>query len=673
MCGITFILSKKEENVIDYALNSLERIQNRGYDSIGICYSKSDSKYDIIKKASGEIDCFDCFDLLKNHLNESHINSHVVLGYTRWATHGSKTESNAHPHISQQKNIILAHNGIINNFYELKIELTQRGYTFYSETDTEIIANLIEYYLIKFNYNIENAIEIALNRLEGTWALVIIYTKDPNTYYITRKGSPMLLGSSDKYIMCCSEADGFIGLIYNYIIIDNNDIIKITDNKYSSIINKSNSYTVKEISNDLNVLTRGNYSHWMLKEIMEQPDTLQKAFNYGGRIINNTVKLGGLDTYKMNIINNHIEYILIIGCGTSYNAGLIAQFYFNSDNTFITTLCVNACEFTDKNIPNIENKSKIACIFLSQSGETIDAYNCLKICKDKGCLTIGVINKVDSLIARNVDCGVYLNCGSEISVASTKSFTSMLLCLSLIQLWFKINVPINDNIYIGNTTNNRHKLNNSNNTNNTNNTNNYKIQNILNSMRILPNMVTGTLNSIKLLKYIDNIKNKITGNNSTNTLGNINANINNIFILGKGKMYPIACEGSLKIKEICYIHSEPFSAGALKHGPFALLDETNMSILLIDHNDSSNYHSLKSTYYEIASRKTNLVVITNNISVLEELDILNSDNYILLDSLEYYNEILFVIILQYLAYVISIEKNINPDKPRNLAKVVTVE
>lgn len=632
MCGITFILSKIEENVIDYALNSLERIQNRGYDSIGICYSKSDSKYDIIKKASAEIDCF---DLLKNHLGESPIKSHAVLGHTRWATHGSKTESNAHPHISQQKNIILVHNGIINNYFELKIELIQRGYTFYSETDTEIIANLIEYYLIKFNYNIENAIETALNRLEGTWALVIIYTRAPRIYYVTRKGSPMLLGSSDKYIMCCSEVDGFIGLIYNYIILDNNDIIKIEDNRYTSIINKNDPYVIKKISDDISKLTCGNYSHWMLKEIMEQPDTLQKAFNYGGRIINNAVKLGGLDNYKMNIINNHIEYVLIIGCGTSYNAGLIAQLYFNSDNTFITTLCINACEFTDKNIPNIENKTKIACVFLSQSGETIDVYSCLKICKDKGCLTIGVINKVDSLIARNVDCGVYLNCGSEISVASTKSFTSMLLCLSLIQLWF---------------------------TNNANGANNHKTRNILNSMRILPNMVTGTLSSIKFLKYIDDVKNKI-----------IKKNIENIFMLGKGKLYPIACEGSLKVKEVCYIHSEPFSAGALKHGPFALLDETNMSILLIDHNDSANYHSLKSTYYEIASRKTNLIIVTNNISVLEELDILSSNNYILLDSLEYYSEILFVIALQYLAYVISVEKNINPDKPRNLAKVVTVE
>ena len=625
MCGITAILSKNNLNIIPLILDSLNLIQNRGYDSHGLCYQDiSNNCYKINKYASYRQSS--SFDLLKNQLNKQDISSSFAIGHTRWATHGGKTDNNAHPHISNNKNIILVHNGIINNFKELKDKLIKKGFNFLSETDSEVIANLIEYQLIYMNDSIENAIKNTINQLQGTWALVIIYTKNLDTFYITRHGSPLLLGETDNYILCSSETNGFIGLVYDYIVLDNHDIIEIKNNKITNL-NCDISYDIKKVDKNEFIESKMNYKHWMLKEIMEQPETIKKAFNYGGRIIDNKIILGGLDQYIS--LFQQIEYVLLIGSGTSYHSGLIGEIYLNNCKNFIVVNCINSSEFTKKKIPKIKDKQKILCIFLSQSGETLDVYNCFKICKEEGCYCIGVINKVDSLIAREVDCGVYLNAGLEISVASTKSFTSMMIVLSLISLWFD-----------------RYNINNS---------------NKLNSLRSLSNTITSILYSIEFLKSIESIKKTICENM-----------INNIFILGKSNLYPIALEASLKIKEVCYIHCEGFSASSLKHGPLALLDKTNLTLLLIDYTDKTNYKNLQSTYYEINSRETNLIVITNHKKVVIDLN-LNKTNSLLLPYLDYYNEIIFIVALQLLAYQLSIEKNINPDQPRNLAKVVTVE
>jgi len=625
MCGITAILSKNNLNIIPLILDSLNLIQNRGYDSHGLCYQDINNNcYQINKYASSPQSS--SFDLLKNKVNKQDICSSFAIGHTRWATHGGKTDNNAHPHISNNKNIILVHNGIINNFKELKDKLIKKGFNFLSETDSEVIANLIEYQLIYMNDSIENAIKNTINQLQGTWALVIIYTKNLDTFYITRHGSPLLLGETDNYILCSSETNGFIGLVYDYIVLDNHDIIEIKNNKITNL-NCDISYDIKKVDKNEFIESKMNYKHWMLKEIMEQPETIKKAFNYGGRIIDNKIVLGGLDQHIS--LFQQIEYILLIGSGTSYHAGLIGETYLNNCKNFIVVNCINSSEFTKKKIPKIKDKQKILCIFLSQSGETIDVYNCFKICKEEGCYCMGVINKVDSLIAREVDCGVYLNAGLEISVASTKSFTSMMIVLSLISLWFD-----------------RYNINNS---------------NKLNSLRSLSNTITSILYSIEFLKSIESIKKTICENM-----------INNIFILGKSNLYPIALEASLKIKEVCYIHCEGFSASSLKHGPLALLDKTNLTLLLIDYTDKTNYKNLQSTYYEINSRETNLIVITNHENVVTDLN-LNKTNSLLLPYLDYYNEIIFIVALQLLAYQLSIEKKINPDQPRNLAKVVTVE
>ena len=637
MCGITFIYSKKNINSLAHIFNSLELIQNRGYDSMGICYYDIISNnYVIIKKATSSKD--DCLSLLKAKFNETNlkeeINSKFVVGHTRWATHGGKTDTNAHPHISNNGSIILVHNGIINNFLSIKEFLISKNYTFYSETDSEVIANLIEYYVINMNNDFEEALKTSLDMLEGTWGLVIIYTKAIDTFYVTRHGSPLLLANNDNYILCCSEVNGFSGLAQDYIALNDNSVVKIQNNNYLFLdINQNiaNNCYVKyniEHTDYAKILNEKNqYTHWMLKEIMEQPETIQKAYNYGGRINNNTIKLGGLD--QIINITSYIEFIYLIGCGTSYNASLLGEIYLNELNKFVSVKCVNACEFTENCLPNIKNCSTIMCIFLSQSGETLDVYNCLKICKKKRCLTMGIINKVDSLIAREVESGVYLNAGLEISVASTKSFTSMLVVLSLISMWF---------------VNNHHN-------------NNMKI----NSLRFLSYNTKHLLYDKEINAKLIILRNSILTNN-----------YNSIFILGKHKLYPVACESALKIKEVCYIHCEGFSAGSLKHGPFALLDSKNLTILLIDVNDLSNYNNLKSTYYEIYGRVTNLFVITNSQNVINELQIIY-ENYMVINKLDYYNEIVFTIILQKLAYEISVAKGINPDKPKNLAKVVSVE
>jgi glucosamine--fructose-6-phosphate aminotransferase (isomerizing) len=643
MCGITFIISKNKINIIQNLLNSLELIQNRGYDSMGVCYFDNSTNNYIIEKNASTYNK-DCYDLLKNKLLNNNIFSHVGLGHTRWATHGGKTDINSHPHISEKGNIILVHNGIINNFEDLKLKLLNNGIKFKSETDSEVIANLIEYYLLYMGNTIEEAIQNTINELEGTWALVIIYTKELDTYYVTRKGSPLLLGNNENYIICTSETNGFVCLVNNYIPLKDNTIVKINKNNYEFLCESDGpdyddedmkkdfylKYDVKKVCYEDIINTSKPYPHWMKKEIMEQPESIKKAYNYGGRIENNIVKLGGLDIHK-NLLNN-VEYILIIGCGTSYNAGLIGENYLKKNKKFKIIKLINACEFSIDDIPNIANKQSILCIFLSQSGETIDVYNCLKICKNEGCITMGIINKVDSLIAREVMCGVYLNAGPEISVASTKSFTSMIVVLALVDLWFSQN---NNNYYI----------------------NSQKID----CLRYLPNSLNNLFNNFKFLRELDILKHLI-----------IEKNINNIFLLGKNNLFSVAHEGSLKIKEVTYLHCEGFSAGSLKHGPFALLDKTNLTILLIDETDNNNYQNLKSTYYEILGRETNIFVITNSLKIIEELN-LNENNYCLLYKSDYYNEIIFTIALQYLAYEISIAKNINPDKPRNLAKVVTVE
>lgn len=604
MCGITIFLSKNNSDIIRNILDSLYNIQNRGYDSIGISYFSDNLEEWCIEKYASTNSKDGIKQLEEKILN---IKSSIAVGHTRWATHGARCDINAHPHISMNKKIIVVHNGIITNFNILKNMLISKGYKFISETDTEVISNLLEDELI-LTKNICKAIINVNKKLEGTWALGIINTEERDKIYITRHGSPLLIGENSKEVICCSEIAGFIGQINNYIVLENDDIVIVNKNGYYT----EREYNINKINNISYETTPDPYKHWTLKEIYEQPNSINNALNNGGRIKDNNILLGGLK-YLQNYKNN-IDNIIVLGCGTSYHAAMLFKYYMENNKKFNIVTVYDASEFSELDIPN---KGKTLFIVCSQSGETRDLINILEICKKYDSITIGVINVVDSMLAKMVDCGVYLNAGLEKAVASTKSYTSMLIVLSLIAMWFNQNNNL-----------------------------------MINNLRNISTIVSDILENSHIKKDCLNLVN-FTNRNK----------IENMFILGSGKLFSVAKEGALKIKEISYIHAEGYSAGSLKHGPFALLDNKTVVILLID---AANIEKLTSTYHEITARETNCFVITDS-----ETDLFK--NKIVIPNIKYYNEILFIIILQYIAYHLSISREINPDKPRNLAKVVTVE
>lgn len=606
MCGITIFLSKHAEDIVPEIIRSLNQIQNRGYDSAGIAIYNNG--WNVHKFAS--TDTRDGMDTLRWTAKD--ISSSIAMGHTRWATHGAKSDINAHPHMSANGQVIVVHNGIITNYKDIiETILKPNNIINKSETDTEVIANLIEFYL-KI-YSIKEAIKLAIEQLEGTWALGIIYTQEQDTLYVMRHGSPLLIGSDDNRVICCSEASAFMGLVHNYIIIENHDLITLNKNGFTT----EYIYKLHTLQEQLIEDSPKPYSHWTIKEIYEQPRSILSAINNGARILNNEIVLGGLENLNSIIKTKNIEHIIALGCGTSYHVCMFAKYYFDSNaSSFVTIQACDASEFSATDIPK---KGNTLCILCSQSGETRDLITCIEVCKQHKCILVGVINVVDSMIAQSVDCGIYLNAGYERAVASTKSFTSSLIVLSLIGMWFREN---------------------------------YKNLPILKSLRNLPNNIEVLLNDSSFKTSCDNLVNLMNSKQ-----------IQSMFILGRGKMFAIAREGALKIKELSYIHAEGYSSSSLKHGPFALLDDKSLSLLLMDEKNITN---LESTYYEISARDTNIYVLTDTETTVTE-------NIIRIPKVKYYQEILFVIALQYISYQLSISRNINPDKPRNLAKVVTVE
>ena len=611
MCGITLLLNKlNKKNAVYYVLKSLEQLQNRGYDSFGLSYyNKNKNKYEINKICNKNYDD-DIFDFFYNK-NKNYL-SNIAFGHSRWATHGKISNENAHPHVSNNKLFMCVHNGIIENYDELKKKLIKNGYDFYSETDTEVIINLIEY-----NYyqkkNVKGAIELSIRELKGTYGLIISDMKREGLFYLIRNGSPLLLGISEEFLMITSESRGFLNLIKSYYNIKNDELVIIENNKIKSKLTLEKEYTC-----DNNDIILGNYNHYTIKEINEQSNTLLMAVNNGGRIVDNKIKLGGIE-FLLSYLNE-IKNIVFLGCGTSFYACEIGANYIKSLNLDLNTFVYDGGEFCEIDIPK---NGKCLFIFVSQSGETMDLIQKIDLVKLKGNLTMGIINTVDSSIAKNVDCGVYLNAGKEIAVASTKSFTSSLMVMKLFSLWL-----------------NQYLL--------------YKKELNKELNKQIINNINDIIYQIKdLNKNIEEQINKI----------NFDIIKDNVFILGKGKMEFIAKECSLKMKEICYIHAEGYNGSSLKHGPFALLNAKFTAILIIDRK---NKEKMMNVYNEIKSRIVNILVIS-------ELKNLNIENYVLLPSNGELQEIINIVFLQHLCYKLAIKKNINPDKPKNLAKVVTVE
>lgn len=616
MCGIIAGVSNSELiNLIEMILNGLKMIQNRGYDSAGICCNSNGSFY-LEKYAS--IDKLNAIDKLNNSINNfKHFTSYIA--HTRWATHGPKTDVNAHPHLDMYENFSVVHNGIIENYNELKTNLINNGFKFKSQTDTEVIVNLISY---KYNLcnNVELAINTALSELEGTYALVIMFKNDPNILYCTRRGSPLLISVNDDFALIASERSGLCNYVNNYINLDNNDLCIIKNISNKIVLETSRKYIPIKITNSKIELSPEPYPYWFIKEINEQTEASLRSISMGGRLLDNSVKLGGLELHSENL--KDLDNLLLLGCGTSYHACLSSSHYFKDLCDFNVVIPIDGSEFTKKDIPKI---GKTGIVFVSQSGETKDLHRCLEICKDetKNLILIGVINTPDSLIAREVDCGCYINAGREVSVASTKAFTCQIILLSMIAIWFSQLKK----------------------------TNSQKREEIIISLRRL---------------YLD-IKNTINNNlEICKEIAKYLVNYNSTFVLGKGICESSALEGSLKIKEVGYIHAEAYSSSALKHGPYSLLTE-GFPVILICPDDEYFVRNIGISE-EIKSRLAFSIGITD-----KEIKDHKFDKIIKIEKNKTYRNLLSVLPMQLIAYEIALLKGHNPDILRGLAKCVTVD
>ena len=620
MCGIFGIVlntkNNKKTDICDLLINGLLQLQNRGYDSAGVS-SIQNGEFIVNKYAStNTINALD--KLVSMKLN---YNADIGIGHNRWATHGMKTDINAHPHLSNDKNFVIVHNGIIENYTELKNMLIGEGFTFYSQTDTEVIVNLLQYnYSISNNKNVFETIKKTIGELSGTYGLLIQSLYESDKLYCVRNGSPLLVGQNEEEVIITSEQSGFCNRMSNYITLHNDDICIITRLQDSISVNTIYNYAKKAVTLVETSLTPHPYEHWTLKEINEQPDVILNSINNGGRIKNQyEVKLGGLERNIESLKN--IQNIIILGCGTSYFAGLYGMYYFKQLCNFNTVQVYDGAEFSDIDIPKLGNTS---FVLISQSGETKDLHRCIEIARNNNIITIGIINVVDSLIAREVDCGIYCNAGKEVGVASTKAFTSQVVCLSMAAIWFSTLQGINEK----------------------------KRQRFITDLHNLSYDIKLALDASKTT--IMDIANKF-------------GNKTNMFLLGKGSDEFIAKEGSLKIKEISYIHSEGYSASSLKHGPFALLDEKFPVIIFnLDHVHRSK---IINCYQEVASRGAPILIISNDISISQEVEC----DIMYVPENKSYASLIGIVPIQLLAYYLSINKGINPDKPKNLAKVVTVE
>ena len=607
MCGIVGYLGNEKST--NFVIEGLTLLQNRGYDSVGIS-SIIDNKLQTIKYAS--TNTYNSIELLKEKINIDE-NTHISIGHTRWATHGAKTDINAHPHHDNKNRIAVVHNGIIENFNTLKTDLLNKGYHFISQTDTEIIAVLIGYYLDN-NYSMTEAVQQTVNQLKGTWALLIINREHPNKIWITRNGSPLLLGIEDDFVMIASEQIAFHNYIKQYIVLNNDDVMEISlnDQKISYNINIQSYQTRTKQHTDIELSPVG-YDHWTIKEINEQPSSVIRAMNNGGRILTeSTVKLGGLDTNKANLLD--IDHMILLGCGTSFHSGLWVLDIFKSLDIFDTVTIYDGADFNKRDIPK---RGKTGAILISQSGETKDLHRCIQIIQENNMISIGVVNVIDSFIARESNCGVYLNAGREVAVASTKSFTNQCIILSLIAIWFSQNK----------------------------NTCLEKRKRIITDLHNLPFQMKEILKMENIYK-IKEISRTIKDTNS-------------IFILGKGKEEAVAKEGALKIKEITYIHAEGYSSAALKHGPFGLIVE-GLPIILLDVNEKYREKN-ENVFQEVSARGANVLKISDE------------NGELIINKNQTFGGVLANVYIQLISYYCAIEKGFNPDFPRNLAKVVTVE
>ena len=598
MCGIVGYIGI--DNVEKYLVEGLRKLEYRGYDSSGICVK--DGNLDVIKKEGG-------ISELEKVLANLNIHSNTGIAHTRWATHGEPNNENSHPHLSSNSKIAIVHNGIIENYTTLKKFLLEKGYIFSSQTDSEVLAHLIEEF---YTDNLEDAVEKALQNIEGTFGIAVLHQNE-DKIVVARKGSPLIIGVGENMMMLASDAIPILKHTKKVIYLEDNDLAVLTKQNYEikKINGKKVQREIEEIKWNIDQIEKRGFKHFMLKEIFEQPEAMRNTLR--GRIKDNEIKL------SVDFDVKNLQRIVLTACGTSWHSALIGK-YFMEEFLQIPVEVDYASEFRYR---NTALNSDDLFIVISQSGETADTLAALRKAKSMGCKTLGLVNMVGSTIARETDSGIYLHAGPEIGVASTKAFLCQITGLILLALYIQKgkagDIPTQ----------------------------------LLDELETLPEKIQQIITNEKQLRVL-----AYRLMNSTNFL-----------YLGRGINFPVALEGALKLKEISYIHAEGYPAAEMKHGPIALIDK-NMPVVFIA-PEGKILPKIISNMEEVKARKGEILTITDSDDPkLQEL----SDHLFKIPTTnEIFTPFLTAIPMQILAYYIADMKGINVDKPRNLAKSVTVE
>lgn len=614
MCGIVGYIGNRQAYPV--IIKGLKRLEYRGYDSAGVALLNESGDLNVYKK-KGKVSDLEEFTKGKD------LSGTMGIGHTRWATHGEPNDVNSHPHYSQSKNLVMIHNGIIENYASLKEGLAKRGHTFLSQTDTEVLIHLIEDIRRHENMKLGHAIMMALNQVIGAYAIVIMDKNDPDTLFAAKKGSPMVIGVGDNEHFIASDASPIVEYTKNVVYLDDEQIAIVRRGeqlKIRTIKDKEITPYIHELEMELEAIEKGGYDHFMLKEIYEQPRSVFDSMR--GRLNSKTghLKMGGIEEHETKFKN--AKRILVVACGTSWHAGLVAEYLFE-EYARIPVEVEYASEFRYRNPVIFEDDIVIA---ISQSGETADTLAAIELAKSKGATIFGVCNVVGSSIARATHAGSYTHAGPEIGVASTKAFTAQVTVLTLMALHVaKVKGTLAESRY----------------------------RQLLYEIETIPEKIEDVLKQNDLIKKIAD-----TYKNASNAL-----------YLGRGYSFPVALEGALKLKEISYIHAEGYPAAEMKHGPIALIDQ-EMPVFVIA-TKGANYEKVVSNIQEVKARKGKIIAVVTH----GDHDVKGMSDHVIEipETDESLVPLLSVVPWQLLSYHIAVMRGCNVDQPRNLAKSVTVE
>ena len=614
MCGIVGYIGKRDAYPV--LIKGLHRLEYRGYDSAGVALIGKNGNLNVYK-AKGKV------SELENFAKDKDISGSIGIAHTRWATHGEPNSVNAHPHYSESEELAIIHNGIIENYSVLRQGLQQHGYTFKSQTDTEVLVQLIEYTKRTDNVDLKTAVQLALNQVVGAYAIAVLDRSNPNIIVAARKGSPLVVGIGDGEYFLASDATPIVEYTDKVVYINDEEVVLLESGKeleITTIGNVRKTPEIKKLELTISQLEKGGYPHFMLKEIFEQPHTLSDSMKGRVNVDQNNIAISGFIDNKERFIN--AKRIIITACGTSYHAGLIAK-YAIEEFAHIPVEVEYASEFRYRK-PVIDSSDIV--IAISQSGETADTLAAIQLAKSKGAFIFSICNVIGASIPRLSDSGCYTHVGPEISVASTKAFTAQVTALTMLALCIsKEKKTINDNLYLK----------------------------FVKELSLIPGKIEHILSQDETIKAFS----------KTFTYAQ------NFIYLGRGYNYPVAMEGALKLKEISYIHAEGYPAAEMKHGPIALISHDMPVVVIAPHSDT--YEKVVSNIQEIKARKGKVIsVVTEGDKIVTNM----SDFVITIpETEECLTPLLTVIPLQLLAYHIAVAKDCDVDQPRNLAKSVTVE